>query len=194
MLASASPRRRELLAQLGIACRICPVDIDEAWRQKETAQGYVSRLARDKAVAAWNRLPADEHLPVLGADTCVTLDGRIYGKPANEEEARAMLAALSGRTHEVLTAVCLVSDNMEETVVSRSFVTLRTLNTAEITAYTATGEPLDKAGAYAIQGMGAVFVAHLDGSYSGVMGLPLYETAALLGAAGIAVPPSLEHT
>ncbi|APZ43594.1 Maf family protein [Acidihalobacter ferrooxydans] len=188
ILASASPRRRELLAQIGIACRVCMVDVDEALRPGEAPEAYVRRLALDKARAGWRRCGSGGNGPALGADTAVVLNGRIFGKPVEAEAAREMLAALSGRTHEVLTAVAVVRGAEEVEALSRSRVTLRRIAPAEASAYGASGEPLDKAGGYAIQGFGAVFVEHLDGSYSGVMGLPLYETAQMLAGLGIGLP------
>jgi septum formation protein len=190
-LASASPRRRELLAQLGLACQVRPVDIDESPRTAESPEAYVRRLAREKARAAWERHAEGDGLPVLGSDTTVVLDGEILGKPADAAEAQAMLARLSGRTHEVLTAVAVVQGAHECAMLSRSHVSLRGTTVAERAAYAASGEPLDKAGGYAIQGLGAVFVERLEGSYSGVMGLPLYETAQLLAEFGIVVPATL---
>lgn len=188
VLASASPRRRELLSQIGLACQVRPVDIDESPRAGEAPQEYVSRLALEKARTAWRRHAPDDGLPVLGSDTTVVLDGCMLGKPLDAAEAEAMLAGLSGRSHEVLTAVAVVRDGQEAVALSRSRVSFRATTPAERAAYVASGEPQDKAGAYAIQGLGAVFVEHLEGSYSGVMGLPLYETARLLAGFGIAVP------
>jgi septum formation protein len=190
-LASASPRRRELLAQLGLVCQVRPVDIDESPRAAEAPEAYVRRLAREKARAAWERHAEGDGLPVLGSDTTVVLDGEILGKPVDAAEAQVMLARLSGRTHEVLTAVAVVQGACECAMLSRSHVSLREITAAERAAYAVSGEPLDKAGGYAIQGMGAVFVERLEGSYSGVMGLPLYETAQLLAEFGIAVPATL---
>ena len=184
VLASASPRRRELLAQIGVPHRVLAVDLDESRLPGEAVADFVQRLARDKALAAWHALPAVERGAVLGADTLVVLDGEPLGKPADREEALAMLARLSGRDHEVLTAVALV-DPAPRLRLSRSRVTFRATTAAERVAYWNSGEPADKAGAYGIQGLGAIFVAHLEGSYSGVMGLPLFETAGLLAEAGI---------
>ncbi|MEJ2480651.1 MAG: Maf family protein [Acidihalobacter sp.] len=194
ILASASPRRQELLAQIGLACRVQPVDIDESPRTGEAPEEYVSRLARDKARTAWVRRAACDDLPVLGSDTTVVLDGRMLGKPADGAEAERMLEGLSGRTHEVLTAVAVVRDEQEAVALSRSRVSFRPTTCAERAAYVASGEPQDKAGAYAIQGLGAVFVERLEGSYSGVMGLPLYETARLLADFGIVVPATFPDT
>jgi septum formation protein len=181
-LASASPRRRELLAQLGVAHSVLPAHIDEAQLTGEGAEDYVLRLARAKALHV---SPRAAPLPVLAADTAVVLDGIIYGKPRDREDALAMLAALSDRTHTVLTAVALATETRVTTALSASSVRLRATSAAERAAYWETGEPGDKAGGYAIQGQGAAFVAGLDGSYSGVMGLPLYETAQLMRAAAL---------
>jgi septum formation protein len=184
VLASASPRRRELLAQIGVRHRVLALDLDERRRPGEPLEAFVQRLALDKALAGWHALPAVEQGPVLGADTLVVLDGEPLGKPVDREDALNMLARLSGRTHEVLTAVALVTPE-PRVCLQRSRVTFRAIETAERLAYWASGEPADKAGAYAIQGLGAIFVRQLEGSYSGVMGLPLFETAELLAEAGI---------
>lgn len=182
-LASASPRRRDLLASIGVSVEVHPCDIDETPYAAESARDYVVRLAREKALAA---APLTS-LPTLGADTAVVLDGEILGKPTDQHQATCMLKALSGRTHHVLTGVAVGGSHgvLDRCVETR--VTLRTLSDVEITAYWHTGEPLDKAGGYAIQGLAAVFVASLQGSYSAVVGLPLYETAALLRQQGIAL-------
>jgi septum formation protein len=182
-LASASPRRRELLRQIGVPFEVIGADIDESVRPGEAAGGYVARLAAAKAEAGWRS--ADD-APVLAADTTVILDGAILGKPDGQQQALQMLLRLSGRTHEVLTAVALRSRAGLEARISHSLVTFRSIGSAEAAAYWDTGEPRDKAGGYAIQGAAAVFIAELRGSYSGVMGLPLFETAELLQAAGIA--------
>lgn len=196
-LASKSPRRRELLQQLRIAfdelrLREAPGrerDIVEETLDAEPATHYVERIARTKATVAWKRMEqrALPVQPVLGADTEVVVDGEIFGKPRDAAHAEQMLARLSGRRHEVLTGVALKSGAGVEFVLSVSHVTFRALAREEIARYVATGEALDKAGAYAIQGRAAAFVSRLEGSYSGVMGLPLYETAALLASAGIPV-------
>jgi septum formation protein len=180
-LASQSPRRRELLQQIGVP--FCPVGIaiDESVRHGEAAPDYVVRLAVAKAEAGWQGIQAG---CVLGADTAVVLDGRILGKPRDRDDAIHMLGELSGRTHAVLTAVALCDATGTAWRLSQSEVSFRTIVPYECSAYAQTGEPLDKAGAYAIQGYGAVFVEQLRGSYSGVMGLPLFETAALLASAG----------
>ena len=184
-LASGSPRRRELLGQIGVPFTTLPTVIDETPLPSEPAVDYVRRLACAKAQVGLASLAAPGAAVVLGADTSVVLDGRILGKPQDRADALAMLAALSGQTHEVLTAVALANSQRCEVRVVSSQVSFRTLSTAEIEAYWASGEPQDKAGSYAIQGLGAVFVADLHGSFSAVVGLPLCETAALLADFGI---------
>jgi septum formation protein len=159
--------------------------VDEAVLPHETPSAYVTRLAAAKAVAGWERSRDAHQVPVLAADTAVVLDGQILGKPADGQDAEGMLRQLSGRTHEVLTAVALRTTDGLQSRISRSEVTFRSIAAAEARAYWETGEPSDKAGAYAIQGRGAIFIADLRGSYSGVMGLPLFETAELLGRAGV---------
>ena len=186
-LASASPRRRELLQQIGVPFRLLGTDLDETPLPSETPTAYVSRLATAKADAGWLRSGGAANAPVLAADTAVVLDGEILGKPRDKDDAEHMLQQLSGRTHEVLTAVALRSAAGHESKLSHSLVTFRILDAAEASAYWNTGEPHDKAGAYAIQGYAAIFVADLRGSYSGVMGLPLFETAQLLKSAGLRV-------
>lgn len=189
-LASQSPRRGELLDQLGIRHRVLVPDVNEAVLPKETPEDYVRRLARIKAEVAAMRMRERrmKELPVLAADTSVILGRRILGKPASGDDAAAMLRALSGKTHRVLTAVAVVFQGKLAVALSDTAVRFRRLNAREIAAYVATGEPLDKAGAYAIQGRAAAFIKQIDGSYSGVMGLPLYETAQLLGKFGISIP------
>jgi len=186
-LASQSPRRRELLRQLGITHRVLVPDVNEAILPGETPEAYVRRLARIKAEVAAMRVQEKrmKMLPVLAADTAVILGRRILGKPADSRDAAAMLAALSGKTHHVLTAVALVFQGKLAVAVSDTAVGFRRLRTDEIAAYVATGEPLDKAGAYAVQGRAAAFIKRIEGSYSGVMGLPLFETAQLLNKFGI---------
>jgi septum formation protein len=187
VLASASARRSRLLHQIGVAHRCVAADIDESPRAGESPVQYVRRLAHEKASAVVaRRAGGPPHPPVLGADTSVVLDGRIFGKPADEEDCVAMLTALAGRTHEVVTAVALWHDGEWRAAESTSRVTFRAIGTDECRRYWASGEPAGKAGAYAIQGLGAVFVSRLDGSHSGVMGLPLFETATLLDGAGVA--------
>lgn len=184
-LASGSPRRRELLRQIGVAVRLLEIGVDEATLRSEEPEGYVTRLARAKAQEGWTRREPTAGAPVLAADTAVIVDRSILGKPKDRSDAAAMLKLLSGRSHEVLTAVALRSENGVESRLSRSVVSFRDIGAAEAARYWQTGEPCDKAGGYAVQGCGAVFVAELRGSYSGVMGLPLYETAELLDAAGV---------
>lgn len=186
-LASSSPRRRTLLEQIGIRYRTLAVDVDEGVRLHETPEMYALRLALEKARAGWRSLDPQARCPVLGADTAVVIDGEVLGKPHDREHALAMLARISGRAHQVLTAVALVDDERETARLSVSTVTFRTITAAECEAYWDSGEPLDKAGGYAIQGRAAVFISRLDGSFSGVMGLPLYETAELLGEFGVDV-------
>jgi septum formation protein len=192
-LASGSPRRRELLQQIGVTFRVVGADLDETAFQGESPLAYVSRLAQAKAAVGWEHSRDSGIAPVLAADTAVVLDGRILGKPKGLDDAIAMLLELSGRTHEVLTAVALRSGSGIEGNVSRSTVTFRSIDPSEARAYWETGEPSDKAGAYAIQGYAAIFITDLKGSYSGVMGLPLFETAALLKAAGVTYWHRNEH-
>jgi septum formation protein len=180
-LASGSPRRRELLRQIGVAFRVIAAAVDEHVLPGESAPDYVRRLAAAKAEAGW-RCSRDPDAPVLAADTAVVLDEEILGKPTDRLDGEQMLRRLSGRTHTVLTAVALRSAAGLDLLVSHSFVTFRRIEAAEAAAYWDTGEPVDKAGGYAIQGRGAVFIADLRGSYSGVMGLPLFETAQLLSS------------
>lgn len=182
-LASASPRRLALLEQLGLRCRVMPAHVDERLQAGEAPADYVLRVALDKARAVAGRQGGGR--PVLAADTAVVQGAEIFGKPQDADEACAMLARLSGATHEVYTAVAVADGRRVATAVNRSTVRFRPVTPAEARAYWATGEPRDKAGGYAIQGLGAVFVEHLEGSYSGVVGLPLFETARLLGEFGI---------
>ena len=182
-LASGSPRRRELLAQIGLQFAVLEVDVPECQTHDESAANFARRLALSKARAG-RQLLADADAPVLGADTVVVVAGRTLGKPRDRADALDMLERLSGRTHEVLTAVALVGA-AERVCLSTSRVRLRTTTAAEREAYWATGEPRDKAGGYAIQGRAAVFVTALEGSYSGVMGLPLFETAEMLREQGV---------
>jgi septum formation protein len=185
IMASASPRRGELLQQIGIAYEALPVDIDESMHEDEGAEQHVCRLALEKAQAGSQK--SRTRLPVLGSDTIVLLDDRVLGKPANKQDAIAMLSSLSGREHQVLTAVAMVHADKSQCLLSRSRVRFSVLSRADIEAYWATGEPADKAGAYGIQGLAAQYIERLDGSYSGVMGLPLFETAQLLKEFGIKV-------
>ncbi len=184
VLASASPRRRELLQQIGVRCQVMPVDIDESSLANETPTDYVSRLAREKAEAASN-LIGNDHPPVLGADTIVELQGELLGKPADSAQAVEMLTRLSGTTHQVHTAVAVVCHGATHQRLHSSRVSFAALTEAQIRAYVDTGEPLDKAGAYGIQGAAAAFIRHLEGSFSSVMGLPLFETAELLSQCGV---------
>jgi septum formation protein len=183
-LASKSPRRRELLARIGVTPAIIAMELDEAPLSGEAPEDYARRVALDKARAGRALLPVGCEVPVLGADTLVTIDGRILGKPRDVEDAVAMLRLLSGRTHRVLSAVALLGREAH-LALNVSEVSFRPIGEGEARAYWASGEPADKAGGYAIQGLGALFVRELRGSYSGVMGLPVYETAQLLAAEGI---------
>jgi septum formation protein len=185
-LASASPRRQALLTQIGIGYTLVHAGVDEALLPDESAGDYVRRVALEKVRSGRAQLAGDAGSPVLGADTAVVVDGRILGKPRDRDEGIGMLLALSGRSHQVLSAVALAAGR-EVVRVSESRVTFRALTPAQCAAYWETGEPRDKAGGYAIQGRGAVFVSRLEGSYSGVMGLPVYETAELMREFGIEV-------
>ena len=187
-LASGSPRRRELLTQIGVPFQVVSASIDETPLPDECPAAYVERLARAKARAGREHLlgaSVSAPFSVLGADTAVVLDDQILGKPVDEANALSMLMALSGREHEVLTAIAILAAERCETRVVRSRVSFRTISQQEAGQYWASGEPQDKAGGYAIQGLAAVFVAGLNGSYSGVVGLPVCETAELLGQFGI---------
>lgn len=186
-LASASPRRSALLTQIGVAHQVSPVDIDEQSLSSESPRDYVSRLARSKAKTLWHRLPAPQRLLVLGSDTAVALGAQILGKPRDRADGIRMLTLLSGCTHEVFTAVAMCHADGCELRVSVSEVTFRALSAGEITAYWDSGEPIDKAGGYAVQGLAALFIERLAGSYSGIMGLPLFETAELLQLTGWSV-------
>ena len=186
-LASASPRRGELLRQIGVPFKVRAAELAEVRADGERPDAYVCRLAAEKAEAVWARVAVAAPRPVLAADTAVELGGRVFGKPADAAEAEAMLAALSGRTHRVLTAVVLRCGDSIETALSESEVRFRSTTAEERVAYCRSGEPLDKAGGYGIQGRAAMFVEHLAGSYSGVVGLPLFETAALLTRCGVAL-------
>jgi len=182
-LASGSPRRRELLQQIGVVFRVIEAAVDETALKDEAPLDYVSRLAAAKANAGWQRRRTTAAAPVLAADTAVVLDGTILGKPRDRDDALDMLRRLSGRSHEVFTAVALRAGAGLNIKVSRSVVTFRSIDAAEAGAYWESGEAHDKAGAYAIQGRAAIFISELRGSYSGVMGLPLFETAELLRSA-----------
>ncbi len=198
-LASRSPRRRDLLTQIGV--RFDPLlfrdgarsdpDTDESVQPGETADDYVMRVTRQKARAAWERVVMRRGLrrmPVLAADTTVALASEIFGKPADRDDAIRMLTVLAGTQHRVLTAIALCAEERLELAVSISLVTFSTISDERIRTYVDSGEPFDKAGAYAIQGRAGAFVERIEGSYSGVMGLPLFETAGLLRQFGIAVP------
>lgn len=182
-LASASPRRKALLTQIGVPCAQVASNIDEQVLPDEAAEDYVQRIAAAKALATRARVA--DNTVVLAADTAVVIDGQILGKPVDQADAARMLKLLSGREHQVMTAVSVLRGAEQRAVLVSSSVFFRPLTTAEITAYWQTGEPADKAGGYAIQGLGAVFVASLQGSYSGVVGLPLRETADLLASFGV---------
>ena len=197
-LASKSPRRQELLAQIGVTFEVLrlreaggrAIDVVEVAHDGEPPPHYVERIARTKANTGWQSMLARglDVRPVLGADTEVALDGVVFGKPADERAAKAMLAKLAGRTHEVVTGVAVRWQEETHFALSTSTVTLAPLSRIAIAAYVASGEPFDKAGGYGIQGRAGAFITRLDGSYSGVMGLPLAETAGLLAKAGFPVP------
>lgn len=191
-LASASPRRSALLTQLGISHTIQPVDIDETARPGEPPVGYVERLSIAKARVLYDRLHGDA--ATLGADTCVALGPEIFGKPRDEADCIRILGRLSGVTHHVHTAVTVCSSAGVHTAVSSSEVEFRSLTRQECAAYWRSGEPHDKAGAYAIQGRAALFIRRISGSYSGIVGLPLFETTQLLARIGLATTPLLEGT
>lgn len=186
ILASASPRRAELLAQIGVSFQVVPANIDETPANGEQPNAYVKRMAMEK-VAAVAKLYADR--VVLAADTSVIVDGEIWGKPLNRQHAKVMLNGLSGRQHQVVTAIAVHYDGNVELAVSETEVLFAVLTDQQIDRYVATGEADDKAGAYGIQGAAGCFVERLNGSYFGVMGLPLYETAVLLGKTGMTVGP-----
>ena len=196
-LASASPRRREILVSLGFQPVLLTAETDETARPGEAVADYVARMARQKNAAA-RQLAAQRGLalaqPLLSADTVVALDNAILGKPRDAAHARELLESLSGREHQVWTAVCVSLGGQTLEAAQRSDVRFKELSAQEIAAYIASGEPLDKAGAYGIQGIGGVFVAHLSGSFSGVMGLPVFETVQLLRQLGAPVPPFAEAT
>jgi len=196
-LASRSPRRRELLAQIGVGFELLLLrddpsrgnDLDESPLPSEDPHDYVLRVSHAKAEVGWQRVLQRRlpHFPVLAADTAVVLNDRIMGKPANRDEAMEMLLALSGKRHEVFTAVAVTNAGRIEQKLSATIVQFGKLTDHAVRRYAMTGEPLDKAGAYAIQGHAAAFIEKIEGSYSGVMGLPLYETAELLAVFGIEV-------
>jgi len=182
ILASQSPRRADLLSQMGIEFCAYPATIDESVWADENATDYVERIATAKAGTVRFRFPSQ---PVLGSDTAVVLDEKILGKPGDRAEAIEMLLALSGRTHQVLSGVALIAQDQRHYRLSTSYVRFRAISTDEAAAYWTSGEPADKAGGYAIQGRAAAFVEHIEGSYSGIMGLPLFETMGLLTHIGL---------
>ncbi len=189
-LASRSPRRGELLRQIGVDFDVLPSDVDESVRPDESPEHYVLRLAREKAEVCAQRIADDgmARMPVLAADTTVCADGEILGKPESDDEAVAMLRVMSDRWHTVHTGIALAFDGRVEIALSSTQVEMAPLTEVEIAAYIASGEPRDKAGAYGIQGLAGIFIRRIEGSYSGVMGLPVYETAQLLKKAGIHLP------
>lgn len=191
ILASASPRRQELLRQIGVSFRVQGQDIDESQRAGESARDYVQRMADGKADSALLALGETSRDVVLAADTIVICEEEVMGKPVNQDEARRMLLKLSGREHHVLSAVTVASGKQRHCAISDSSVQFRDITSEEADRYWHSGEPEGKAGAYAIQGRAAVFVKHLAGSYSGVMGLPLFETAQLLRRFGIGDAPGV---
>ncbi len=184
-LASSSPRRQEILTAMGLRFTAAGVDIDETRHDGEPVADMVVRLAIAKAAAARENL--DPSLPIIGADTAVAIGDQVLGKPGSQDEAVQMLAALSGRTHTVLTGVALDCAGVVRTATSLTEVRFREISPDEAQSYWQSGEPLDKAGAYAVQGIAGIFVEELSGSYSGVVGLPVFETAALLADAGLEV-------
>ena len=187
-LASQSQRRKQLLEQLGVAFEPLQVEVPEVRGTSESAEDYVSRVAREKALAGLAAVrDRDQRAVVLGADTEVVLEDRVFGKPRDAEDAMAMLRALSGHTHRVISTVWCVDSSRQHCATSISDVLFAELSEAGIKAYVATGEPSGKAGAYAIQGRAAAFIVHLSGSFSGVMGLPLHETSRLLREFGVTV-------
>ncbi len=183
-LASASPRRGALLEQIGVSFKVRPAEVCETRRSGELPGAYVTRLARAKADRIWDEVAANLARPVLAADTAIVIDRRVLGKPRDSKDALQMLADLSGRSHSVLTAVVVRYGRRVLSELSTSEVRFRATTERERLAYCATGEPLDKAGSYAIQGMGAIFIEHISGSYSSVMGLPVAVTAQLLSEFG----------
>jgi septum formation protein len=185
-LASGSPRRRELLTQIGVPFTVVTAPIDETPQPSEQPEHYVQRMAMEKALAGWLSLAEPSNALVLGADTAVVLDDTILGKPVDQVDGLAMLASLAGRSHRVITAVALFDGQQHQTLVESAVVTLREISADQACAYWASGEPVDKAGGYAIQGLGAVFVEKVEGSYSAVVGLGLYQTALALERNGIA--------
>jgi len=188
-LASRSPRRADLLQQIGLNFTVLPSDIDETPLLNELSHEYVVRLAAEKAQACFAKLQMNQAnlYPVLAADTSVSVDGRILGKPQDDDDAFQMLSSLAGRWHEVHTGIAVATISGVKTAISTTRVEMPKLSDKKILAYVATGEPRDKAGAYGIQGLASTMIKRIEGSYSGVMGLPIYETAMLLEQAGIRV-------
>ena len=188
-LASRSPRRAELLQQMGVEYIVLPSDIDETPLLDELSDAYVLRLAAEKAKACYENLIAQSMsiFPVLAADTTVSIDGKILGKPQDDDDAFQMLSTMSGRWHEVHTGIAVATGDGVQVAISTTKVEMAKLSEAMILAYIATGEPRDKAGAYGIQGLAGALIKRIEGSYSGVMGLPIYETAQLLSQAGIRI-------
>ncbi|MFV9616819.1 MAG: Maf family protein [Gammaproteobacteria bacterium] len=185
ILASASPRRRELLAQIGVRVMVQSVDIDETKKPNESVMTHVQRLAMEKAQCGYDTIKNEKKLPVLGSDTIIEIDGLVLGKPGNRQQAKKMLQQLSAQKHTVHTSVAIVTEEKSLIDTSSSQVLFKTLDDQEIDLYLATGEADDKAGSYAIQGIAAQFIKNINGSFSGVMGLPLFETAQLLKQCGI---------
>lgn len=192
VLASASPRRKELLSLIVPSFDVLPADIDETPLKDEAAEAYVLRMAKEKAMASLERYKQANNTVVqktvfIASDTSVVVEGKILGKPQDLAEAKTMLRKLSGRSHQVMTSICLCDQNLDQLVTENivTQVSFRSISDVEIEQYWRTGEPVDKAGSYAIQGLGALFVTHMSGSYSAVVGLPLYETSQLLTQFGI---------
>ena len=190
-LASASPRRREILTALGLSFTFGGADVDESGEQGESNSAMVLRLATAKASAVFNT--GKHAVPVLGADTIVALDGRVFGKPGSRDDALDTLACLSGRTHRVLTGVAVITSEGLRTAVSTTEVQFREIDPDEAWRYWHSGEPAGKAGAYAVQGVGGIFVKSIQDSFSGVVGLPVFETADLLHGAGVVLPAGVSH-
>ena len=193
VLASASPRRLNLLRALSLKCTVLPQDIDESPLPAEKPTKLVKRLALAKAKSAYATLSETDHRLVLGSDTIVVCDDQILGKPQNKSDGLAMLRLLSGRTHQVLTAVALMNHDKQAETMSVTEVSFTTLSDDEIEAYWESGEPLGKAGAYGVQGLGAMFVNKIQGSYSGVVGLPIFETVDLLEKFGVDIKAILQN-
>ncbi len=182
-LASTSPRRRELLAQLGVNFDVLTIDIDETPYPQEKPEAYVQRMAEEKATAGWVKCK-DHKSIIIAADTSVIIEQQILGKPSSVEHAKQMLIALSGRSHQVMSAVAVATQNNVAVSLNVNTVCFSDLSDEQLEWYLSTNEGIDKAGAYAVQGVAAQFIEHIEGSYSGIMGLPLYETARLLKQAG----------